>query len=192
MAKRVTLYTREFLTGKLDVNLSEIELLVMDSYRNKRFMSSYEDSIRAEDVRVSYTRELQRVVKTLESVWHKEYGTEIELCWQVGSTEDPNSAIWAVVHGHNQSTNLHSHETSENYHGGAHVSAAFWVKVPPDSGDLVFQYHTNPYIIEQTTVKAEAGKFAMFDSTLPHFVTRNLSDDYRIVISMNFRIKPDK
>ena len=29
----------------------------------------------------------------------------------------------------------------------------------------------------------------MFDSTMPHFVTKNHSDDLRIVISMNFRFK---
>jgi hypothetical protein len=38
-------------------------------------------------------------------------------------------------------------------------------------------------------VKAEPGKFAMFDSTLPHFVTKNQSDELRIVISMNFKYK---
>ena len=57
---------------------------------------------------------------------------------------------------------------------------------------LVFNYisyNSNPYRIHQEVVKPEAGKFAMFDSTLPHFVTKNQSDELRVVISMNFKYK---
>jgi hypothetical protein len=77
----------------------------------------------------------------------------------------------------------------ESYEDGAQVSCAFWVQFPPKSGDLVFQYNSNPYRIHQEVVKAEPGKFAMFDSTLPHFVTKNQSEGLRIVISMNFKYK---
>jgi ectoine hydroxylase-related dioxygenase (phytanoyl-CoA dioxygenase family) len=34
--------------------------------------------------------------------------------------------------------------------------------------------------------KAETGKFILFDSTLQHCVTKNLSNQKRIIISMNF------
>jgi hypothetical protein len=189
MAKKVTLFKSEFVTGCLDVDLEDIKTSVMDCYANARFMAKDTDDIRAEDVRIPYTREIQRVVKTLEAVWKKEYDKDIELCWQPGDDSDPNSAVWAVVHNHNQSTNLHSHESSDNYQGGAHVSAAFWVHVPENSGDFVFQYKPNPYIVDQHTISPKPGQFAMFDSTLPHYVTRNLSDDYRVVVSMNFRYK---
>lgn len=77
----------------------------------------------------------------------------------------------------------------ECYEEGAQVSCAFWIKVPPNSGDLVFQYSSNPYRIHQEVVKSEPCKFAMFDSTLPHFVTKNQSNDLRVVISMNFKYK---
>ena len=30
---------------------------------------------------------------------------------------------------------------------GPHVSAAFWVQVPENSGDFVFRYKPNPYIV---------------------------------------------
>ncbi|MGZ4995645.1 MAG: putative 2OG-Fe(II) oxygenase, partial [Methylobacter sp.] len=63
--------------------------------------------------------------------------------------------------------------------------------VPPNSGDLVFQYHKNPYVIEQESIEAKKGKFVMFDSTIPHFVTKNQSNENRIVISMNFTYVED-
>jgi len=189
VANKVTLFKSEFVTGRLEVDLNYLRELVMDCYANAKFMANDSDDIRAEDVRIPYTREVQRVVKSLESVWKKEYNEDIELCWQVGDTSDPNSAVWAVVHSHNQATNLHSHESPHNYSGGAHVSAAFWVHVPENSGDFVFQYKPNPYTVDQHTISPTPGQFAMFDSTMLHYVTRNLSDDYRVVISMNFRRK---
>ena len=102
---------------------------------------------------------------------------------------DPNTAAWAVVHSRGEMTNLHSHESSENYSEGAHVSAAFWVQCPKDSGDFVFQYKPNPYIVEQHDIQPQQSHYAMFDSTMPHFVTKNCTDELRIVISMNFKYK---
>ena len=187
MAEKITLFKCEFVTGFLDVDLDILRNSAMDCYNNAKFMAEDSDDIRAEDVRIPYSHEVQRVVKTLESVWKKEYNEDIELCWQPGDSSDPNSAVWAVVHSYNQSTNLHSHESPDNYSDGAYVSAAFWVHVPENSGDFVFQYKPNPYTVEQHTISPKFGQFAMFDSTMPHYVTRNLSNDYRVVISMNFR-----
>ena len=79
-------------------------------------------------------------------------------------------------------------ENNKNYAAGPHISAAFWVKVPDNSGDFVFQYNPNKYMVSETTIKSVEGFFLMFDSTVKHRVTENLSDDYRIVVSMNFNL----
>lgn len=189
MSEVVTLYKREVLVGHFDEDLQELTAMIMHNYHQGRFMATDEDDIRREDLRINFTPQVQRIAKRLEEEWLAKFGQEIELCWQNRSGEDPNTAFWAIVHHRNDSTNLHTHESSTNYEAGAHVSAAFYVKVPPNSGDMVFQYKPNPYIVEQSVFKAEPNKFLMFDSTLPHFVTKNLSDDHRIVISMNFRLK---
>jgi hypothetical protein len=189
MADRVTLYKAEYLVGSLNEDLSELEAMILRNYNEGRNIAHWADDIRYEDIRINFTPQVQRIARTLEQEWFNTFGDEIELCWQGQEGNDPNSAFWSVVHAKGEMTNLHSHESADNYVGGAHVSAAFYVKVPPNSGDFVFQYKPNPYIIKQEVVKAEPNKFVMFDSTMPHFVTKNHSDDLRIVISMNFRFK---
>jgi hypothetical protein len=189
MAERVTLYKAEYLVGSLNEDLSDLEAMILRNYNEGRNIAHWADDIRYEDIRINFTPQVQRIARTLEQEWFNTFGDEIELCWQGQEGNDPNSAFWSVVHATGEMTNLHSHESADNYVGGAHVSAAFYVKVPPNSGDFVFQYKPNPYIIRQEVVKAEPNKFVMFDSTMPHFVTKNHSDDLRIVISMNFRFK---
>lgn len=189
MTERITLFLQEYLVGSLNEDLSELEAMILQNYNQGRNIAPWADDIRYEDIRINFTPQVQRIVKTLEEEWARAFGQEIELCWQGREGDDPNSAFWSVVHARGEMTNLHSHETSENYEGGAHVSAAFYVKVPPNSGDFVFQYKPNPYIVRQEVVTPEPNKFVMFDSTMPHFVTKNHSDDLRIVVSMNFRFK---
>ena len=58
--------------------------------------------------------------------------------------------------------------------------------VPERSGDIVFKCDENPYVSKLYTEKSETGKFIIFDSTMPHCVTKNLSNQKRIIISMNF------
>ncbi|PCK01692.1 MAG: hypothetical protein COA42_22900 [Alteromonadaceae bacterium] len=183
-----TLTKLEYVVGHLpEVNTQELKAMVMKNFNEERYMDADPKGIRREDIRINFTPEVQNLAKLLCGVWKKSFDEEIELCWQEQKNFDPNTAYWSVVHGKGESTNLHDHASSDNYEGGAKVSAVFYVSVPPESGDLVFQYHKNPYIVESETVAAELGKFAMFDSCLPHYVTRNNSEEYRIVISMNFR-----
>ena len=189
MSEIVTLYKKEYLVGYLDEDIQPLLDMIMDNYHQGRKMAKTSDDIRHEDIRINFTPQVQRIAKKLALEWKEAFGEDIELCWQNLEGQDPNSSFWAVVHEKNESTNLHTHESMESYEDGAQVSCAFWVKVPPNSGDLVFQYNSNPYRLHQEVVKSESGKFAMFDSTLPHFVTKNQSDDLRVVVSMNFKYK---
>lgn len=189
MSEIVTLYKKEYLVGYLEEDIQPLLLMVLKNYNEGRNMAKSSDDIRHEDIRINFTPQLQRIAKILADEWNKSFDEEIELCWQNKEGQDPNSSFWAVVHEKNESTNLHTHESMECYEDGAQVSCALWLQVPNNSGDLVFQYNSNPYRLHQETVKSEVGKFAMFDSTLPHFVTKNQSDGLRVVISMNFKYK---
>ena len=192
MTEVVTLSKTEYLVGSLNEDLQALADMIMKNYNLKRTMSSDEIDIRYEDVRIDFNAQIQGIVKSLCQAWKDAFDEEIVSCYTGGFLEDYNEAVWAVVHNPGDITQLHTHETPEDYRGGAQVSAAFWVQVPPDSGDFVFQYNRNPYLIEQTRIKSEPGKFLMFDSTLKHFVTKNRSNSQRIVISMNFRLKEEK
>jgi|TARA_R110001606_G_scaffold135304_7_gene272322 hypothetical protein len=189
MAEKITLFKQEYLVGFLNEDLLGLSAMIMNNYHSNKFMAEDDDHIRKEDVRIDFNSQVQRIASSLEREWFDAFGTEIELCWNTSSTEDPNTAFWSVVHSKNESTNLHTHESEDNYIDGAHVSAAYYVQVPPRSGDLVFQYKRNPYITDQTTIVAEPNKFVMFDSTISHYVTKNHTNEKRIVISMNFKIK---
>lgn len=191
MGEIVTLYKKEYLVGHLDEDLQPLVEMILDNYNKGRNMAGDTDDIRHEDIRINFTPQVQRIARTLCEEWKNAFDDDIELCWQNKEGQDPNSSFWAVIHERNESTNLHTHESMENYEQGAQVSAAFWIQVPPNSGDLIFQYQSNPYRVHQELIKAEPGKFVMFDSTLPHFVTKNCSDGLRIVISMNFKYKED-
>jgi hypothetical protein len=189
MAEIVTLTKSEYLVGDLNEDLQPLIDMVMRNYNEGRNMAQDEEDIRAEDIRIDFTPQVQGIVKKLCQEWKDAFDQEIESCWQEQPGQDPNQAFWAVVHDNNESTNLHTHESADDYSGGAQVSAAIWIQVPPKSGDFVFQYHVNPYLPRQRLIEAQAGKFLMFDSTIPHYVTKNRSDGLRIVISMNFKFK---
>lgn len=189
MTEIVTLTKTEYLFGYLEEDMQPLIDMILANYTEGRNMAGDVTHIRFEDIRINFTPQVQRIARILCDAWKDSFGEEIELCWQNKEGQDPNSSFWAVVHNHNESTNLHSHETSDNYENGAHVSAAIWIQVPPNSGNLVFRYNINPYKVRQEEVEAKPGKFAMFDSTLPHHVTKNCSNEQRIVISMNFKYK---
>ena len=57
-----------------------------------------------------------------------------------------------------------------------------------NSGNFVFRYKPNPYIVANEVILSKPGHFLLFDSAMEHFVTKNCSDGHRIVISMNFNI----
>jgi|TARA_R110000822_G_scaffold260483_2_gene385375 hypothetical protein len=187
--QKVDLYRVQYLTGCFEkVNTQSIALKVLKKYYAKKNMSDSIHSIRHEDIRIDFDSEIQDLAQLQIKAWKDAYDADIEWCWDsTMTTDDPNTAAWAVVHGKGESTNVHSHETEDNYIAGAQVSSAFWVQCPPDSGDFVFMYKTNPYTTELHEIQPKVGHFAMFDSTIQHYVTKNFTDQLRIVISMNFK-----
>jgi len=73
-------------------------------------------------------------------------------------------------------TTSHCHDDDDEL-----LSAAYYVSVPHDSGELVI--HCGP---EAVSIRPEPGMFAFFSPRLMHEVTRNRSADARLSIGINF------
>lgn len=122
MAKTETLYSVDYIAGELpNVNRKSIGEMVLRSYLAGNNMDKDESSIRNEDICIDYNDDIKQLAESLQSEWKKQvyeqYGVtdkSIELYWE----NDPNEAFWAVVHKNGESTNLHSHESHDNYTRG--------------------------------------------------------------------------
>jgi len=84
--------------------------------------------------------------------------------------------IWTHIHQPLESTNTHNHGPFPR-----NFSFVFYVKTPVNSGKLVFSLESQPI----KSIFPIEGNLIIFPSWLPHFVTKNLSDDTRISISGN-------
>ena len=190
-SEKASLYSCDYIFGHLpDVDTKAIERMVLENHKKKRMMHEDPNNIRGEDIRIDYDENIQKLKNQLCNEYKSNTGMNIQLCCDANPKihKDRNESYWAIVHNRGETTQLHSHENNKNYAAGPHISAAFWVKVPDNSGDFVFQYNPNKYMVSETTIKSVEGFFLMFDSTVKHRVTENLSDDYRIVVSMNFNL----
>ena len=190
-SEKASLYSCDYIFGHLtDVDTKAIERMVLENHKKKRMMHEDPNNIRGEDIRIDYDENIQKLKNELCNEYKSNTGMDIQLCCDANSKihKDRNESYWAIVHGKGETTQLHSHENNKNYAAGPHISAAFWGKVPDNSGDFVFQYNPNKYMVSETTIKSVEGFFLMFDSTVKHRVTENLSDNHRIVVSMNFNL----
>jgi len=70
----------------------------------------------------------------------------------------------------------HSHDDDDEW-----LSGVYYLQVPENSGELVL--HDGD---EQITVAPEAGKLVLFSASNVHEVTKNLSQETRLSIGINF------
>ena len=113
-------------------------------------------------------------------------------------TENQNIRIremWAIINKKNDFNVVHTHPNSL-------LSAAYYVKAPNNCGrfqieDLnIVKRHASPLIANQNELNMNVaglevteGDLLIFPGYLPHKVSRNETDDDRIVISFNVDIK---
>ena len=103
--------------------------------------------------------------------------------------------MWAIINT-GGSANL------RHQHGNSTISAAYYVRAPENSGDIVFYdprpapvySHpnvTNPNLLNAQIngVSPKEGALVLFPSFLDHSVNENLSNNERIVISFNIKIQ---
>ena len=96
----------------------------------------------------------------------------------------------------------------QHHHPQCNLAGVFWIKVPPKSGNLVFESphsftsyaeincytdkfrkNTNSYITY--SYRPTEGEIVIFPSFLPHSVLKNESNEDRISYSFNIKLKYD-
>lgn len=87
---------------------------------------------------------------------------------------------WAHILHPQQSTMYHSH-TGER----EGISFVYYVKAPEDSGNLVFNFDVAGKNL-CASIEPEVGKLVLFPTWIPHYTSRNVSEDTRISISGNY------
>ena len=105
-------------------------------------------------------------------------------------------AMWAII---NKKENFNV----EHIHANCYLSAAYYVKVPKNSGK--FQIHNPNHVsrnrfpiisrptelnILKASLEVQEGELLIFPSYLPHSVGKNESEEDRIVVSFNLNIVP--
>lgn len=95
---------------------------------------------------------------------------------------------WVNVYEKGDYQEIHTHANS-------HISVVYYVKVPQNSGQIIFSnptYLTDSLPIEDNEsvryTPAESD-ILVFRSSVPHRVSRNTSDDIRVSVALNFLLK---
>ena len=100
--------------------------------------------------------------------------------------------MWANINGKGNWNSLHDHV-------GAEISGIYYIKVPKNSGDVVFRDPRAITISEQSgeqpkwmVSQPNEGVMMLFPGYLEHMVKPNQSDESRISIAFNLFIYDDK
>lgn len=112
------------------------------------------------------------------------YGSEskklIDKMNQLAKSNSLNlSAFWSQIHQPLESTDLH-------HHGLVDHSWVYYVKVPPESGNLIFILDDKDNRCPQYTFKPKEGQCIIFPSYIRHRVSKNMSNDIRISVAGDF------
>ena len=102
--------------------------------------------------------------------------------------------MWAIV-------NKGGAANARHHHGNSDISAAYYVRAPINSGDIVFYdprpapvfshpKANNPNSLNAmvNSINPVEGLLVLFPSYLDHSVNANMSDEERIVISFNINL----
>ena len=129
------------------------------------------------------------IQKFLEKVITNEMG------WEYVIDKVKIIGMWSIINKKNSFNTKHNHPNS-------YLSAAYYVKVPKNSGNIHFydpkeqkniRFPKTKKFTEisavVSSVEPEEGDLLLFPSYLYHSVSENLSDNYRIIISFNVDIE---
>ena len=115
--------------------------------------------------------------------------------WKYVANKVKIIAMWSIINKKNSFNIKHNHPNS-------YLSAAYYVKVPKNSGNISFydpkeqkniRFPKTKKFTEISAVvssmEPEEGDLLLFPSYLYHSVSENLSDNERIIISFNIDIE---
>ena len=119
-----------------------------------------------------------------------------DMGWDMEKQTIRISNMWAII-------NKGGASNSRHHHGNSALSAAYYVKAPKNSGDIVFYdprpapVYSHPSSKKPNSLNAMVnsispfeGGLILFPSYLDHSVNENISNEERIVISFNIIISP--
>jgi len=167
--KLITIAKIDIMKGMVDADLNSLSKILLDNYHNKfecEIESTYfEDSI------CPSNEILDDIIQQIQIDFNAATGEKIT----------PLN-YWGHIHEKNMSTNMHNHNDT-------YVSAVVYVEVPEGSGSIVFRPRFNQYDNSAYSSKfqPERGVYYIFPGYLDHFVTRNMSDQLRVSLSINFK-----
>ena len=117
-----------------------------------------------------------------------------DMDWDLKKSEIKITSMWSII-------NLKNASNARHIHPNNYISAAYYVKSPENSGDIVFHDPRSvttfryPKISERNTlnsnvfsIKPKEGLLVLFPSYLYHSVDFNRTEEERIVISFNINL----
>jgi hypothetical protein len=146
--------------------------------KNGSLVSKDETDTFHEDTKFPKIKELDKIFELIKNELSKQYEGNIIV-----------TRYWSQIHLPNESTNLHDHIVRENMNISPTFSGVYYLQCDSKSGYFVFQYSKDNISYNRWKIKPEVGKFIVFPSYIPHYVTRNYSNKNRISISFNFNIE---
>ena len=117
-----------------------------------------------------------------------------DMDWDIKNQKTKITNMWAII-------NKGGAANARHHHGNSSLSAAYYVRAPKNSGDIVF-YDPRPAPVYshpisnkpnylnamQHSISPLEGLLVMFPGYLHHSVNENLSNEERIVISFNISL----
>ena len=175
----VDLHRVYFIRDNVDgVDIKSLKNDCLKSFKENNRMSKDISDTRNEDLIIPKSKPFEELINIIKDKFYIRYNQVIEL-----------TDYWAQVHSQNESTNMHDHVNCFDIKNSPDLSGVYYLEVPKDSGDIVFQWPINKYNqYRRWWVKPKVGDLLLFPSTLDHFVTKNISLEKRIAVSFNFKI----
>lgn len=178
-----TLLCRENLGALIDNNyLYQKSLEMKKDVKEKHLWDSVYNTLGTIDITLDLeVRRLVEVCKYIVMNFSREFGyknpkVECIDCW-----------FNVYEHGDYQ---------EDHIHGKSHFSLVYYVKVPENSGSIVFTscdgvndtFSLALNIVDYTVVPCES-EVILFRSNLHHRVHKNRSNEHRVSIAMNFKVE---
>ena len=153
----------------IDIDGVDNEILSKEILSNKdKRLDSNPLQSRYEDTELLKTKSSEKLMSKIDDVILKI------------DTHFYNHDIWAHIIEPKQSTMYHDHKTEKDG-----LSFVYYVTYPKDSGNLIFDFDVLGKRVYKS-IEPKVGQLILFPTTIPHYTTRNVSDEIRISISGNY------
>ena len=135
-----------------------------------------------------------KVIDFINLISPKINGVLNDMNWDIKKQTVKILSMWSII-------NIGGASNARHHHGNSDISAAYYVRAPKNSGEIVFYdprpapVFSHPISNDSNSLNATVnsvnpieGSLVMFPSYLDHSVNPNLSKEERIVISFNIKL----